>query len=121
MSSAATHAEHALKYRAVADAIRNDSTASAGEIMWLATVQAAQANGHRQDPALHPQNRRGVRNVVGRLPVTNHERVRLLDVANVTVSTLHGLAYRPADIDDRKHQSEITLARQLVDILLRQT
>ena len=119
MSSTATHADHALKYRAVAEAIRNDSTASSGEIMWLATVQAAQANGHRQDTAVHPQNRRGIRNVVGRLPVTNHERIRLLDVANVTVSNLHGIAYRPADIDDRKHQAEINLARGLVDTLLR--
>ena len=119
MSSTATHADHALKYRAVADAILKDSTASAGEIMWLATVQAAQANGHRQDPALHPQNRRGIRNVVGRLPITNHERLRLLDVADLTTTNLHGLAYRPADINERQHQAEISLADDLVKTLLR--
>lgn len=119
MSNAATHADHASIYQRVAEGLRDNSAASAGEIMWLAVVQAAQANGHRQDPAAHPQSRGGIRNVVGRLPLSNNERLLLLDVADLTASNLHGLAYRPADIDEPQHRAEISLAKSLVETLLR--
>ena len=119
MSNAATHTEEASNHLAYADTLRQDSPASAGELTWLALVQATQACGHRQDPDAHPQSRKGIRNVVGRLPVSNNERARLLDIADLTASNLHGGAYRPADIDDQTHQAEISYAKELIDILLR--
>lgn len=103
----------------MADRLRDACPASAGEIMWLAVVQAAQTSGHRQNIVSHTQTRRGIRSIVGRLPVGNRERVRLLTIANMTVTDLHGLAYRPADIDRREHRTNISLARELINALLR--
>lgn len=119
MASVATHAAHAVEYRSVAETLCIHSPASAGEIMWLAAVQAAQAVGHRQSLAGHIQSRNGIRNVIGRLPVSNNERGRLLDIANLTATNLHGLAYRPDEIDEPKHRYEIILAKDLVTSLLR--
>ena len=119
MANATTHVHHARAYRTVADTLQGISPASAGEIIWLATVQAAQAVGHRQRITTHTQSRRGIRNVVGRLPINGNERARLIDIADLTVTNLHGLAYRPDDIDELKHRAHISLARDLVDNLLR--
>ena len=119
MANATTHADHALRYRAVADTLRASSPVSAGEIMWLALVQAAQANEHRHSTATHTQSRKGIRNVVGRLPVSQREKAALLDISNMSATNLHGLAYRPADIDDRRHRAHISRASHLVEVLLR--
>ena len=119
MANTATHVEHTLRYRAIADFLHGISPASAGEIMWLAVVQATQATGHRYRITAHTQSRRGIRNVVGRLPVNNNERARLIDIADLTVINLHGLAYQPSDIDELNHRAHIRLARDLVDNLLR--
>ena len=119
MADAAIHIQHTLRYIAVAETLRDASPASAGEIMCLAVVQAAQASGHRQNIVSHTQTRNGIRNVVGRLPVSSRERVRLLTIANIAVTDLHGLAYHPADIERREHRTNINLARELVTTLLR--
>ena len=118
MADAPSHGYHARRYAAVADALRYSSPASAGELMWLALVQATQANGHQRDASDHTQSRRGIRNIVGRLPVSNNERVRLLNIANLTVTNLHGMAYRPADIDEHMHRTRIDRAKELVNILM---
>ena len=119
MANDTTHADHALMYQAVADTLRTSSPASAGEIMWLALVQAAQANGHRHSAAAHIQSRKGIRNVVGRLPIGNREKAALLDISDMAATNLHGLAYRPADINEQAHRADISRASNLVDILLR--
>ena len=119
MADAHSHAYHARRYAAIADALRYSSPASAGELVWLALVQAAQAKGYQRDTTDHTQSRRGIRNIVGRLPVNNNERVRLLNIANLVVTNLHGLAYCPVDIDERRHRTRIDLAKELVNILLR--
>ena len=119
MSDAATHAHHALRYITTADTILVTHPAAAGEIMWLAAVQAAQASGHRRNDIHHPQSRLAIRGVVGQLPVRNDERQRLLTIANLAAANLHGLAYRPADIDERQHQTDIDRAKELVNVLLR--
>lgn len=95
MADIPTHVRYALQYASAAETLRETSPASAGEIMWLAVVQAAQATGHRQNIASHTQTRRGIRNIVGRLPIGNRERVCFLNITNATVTNRHGLAYRP--------------------------
>ena len=119
MADIPVHVRFARQYAAVSESLRDTSPASAGEIMWLALVQAAHAAGHVQNIGSHTQTRRGIRNIVGRLPVGNRERIRLMTITNATATNLHGLAYRPADIDDRRHRVHISRASNLVDILLR--
>ena len=119
MADASAHIYHARRYTAIADALRDYSPASAGELIWLALVRAAQANRHQRDASAHTQSRRGIRNIVGRLPVNNRERVRLLNICDLAVTDLHGLAYRPADIDEHRHKTRIDLAKELMSTLLR--
>ena len=119
MADIPVHIRYARHYAAVSENLRDTSPASAGEIMWLALVQAAQATGHGQNIGSHAQTRRGIRNIVGRLPIGNQERTRLLNITNAAVTNLHGLAYRPVDIDDRRHRAHISRASNLVEILLR--
>lgn len=118
MADTAAHIRHALEYAQIADSLRDRSPAAAGEIIWLALVQAAQANSHRKNPEHHTQSRNGIRSVVGRLPTGNQERVRLLNITNMTVTNLHGLAYRPSEIEEPQHRVRISLARELVNALL---
>lgn len=66
MADIPVHVRYARQYAAVSANLRDTSPASAGEIMWLALVQAAQATGHGQKIAYHAQTRRGIRNIVGR-------------------------------------------------------
>ena len=119
MADAATHAHHALQYITTADSILDTHPAAAGEIMWLAAVQAAQASGHQRNDLHHPQSRRGIRSIVGQLPVSNSVSERLLSISNLTAANLHGLAYRPADIDERQHKTDIERAKELANVLLR--
>ena len=119
MADIPVHVRFARQYASVSESLRDTSPASAGEIMWLALAQAAQAAGHAQNISSHTQTRRGIRNIVGRLPIGNRERTRLLSITNAAVTNLHGLAYRPADIDNHRHQAHISRASNLVDILLR--
>ena len=119
MADIPVHVRYARQYAAVSESLRDTSPASAGEIMWLALVQAAQATGHGQNIGAHAQTRRGIRNIVGRLPIGNRDRIRLLNITNATVTNLHGLAYRPADIEDQTHRADISRASYLVGVLLR--
>ena len=119
MADIPTHIRFARQYATVSANLRDTSPASAGEIMWLALVQATQATGHGQNIGSHAQTRRGIRNIVGRLPIGNQERIRLLNITNATVTNLHGLACRPADINEQAHRADISRASNLVDILLR--
>lgn len=119
MADAAIHAHHALRFIATAEDVLHTNTAAAGEIMWLAVVQAAQASEHQRNDLHHTQSRKGIRNVVGQLPISNHVRQRLLGITNLTAANLHGLAYRPADIDEEQHQTDINRAKNLADALLR--
>lgn len=119
MADASAHIYHAQRYAAIANTLYGASPASAGELIWLALVQASHANGHQRAVSAHTQSRRGIRNIVGRLPVNNRESVRLLNICDLTVTDLHGLAYRPADIDERRHKTRIDLAKELVNTLIR--
>ena len=119
MADIPVHVRYARQYAAVAANLHDTSPASAGEIIWLALVQAAQATGHGQNIGSYAQTGRGIRNIVRRLPIGNRERIRLLNITNATVTNLHGLAYRLADIDEQAHRADIDLAGDLVTALLR--
>lgn len=119
MADAPSHACHARRYAAIADTLRYSSPASAGELVWLALVQAAQAKGHQPDASAHTQSRHGIRSIVGRLPASNNERVRPLNIVNLAITNRHGLSHQRADIDERRRQTRIDLAKELVNTLLR--
>ena len=110
------HVAYAQRYSAQARALAPTDPASAGELVWLATVQYAQALAHRHHGDHHPQTRNSIRDTIGRLRLAPEQQRQLRDLLDIVITILHGAAYRPDTIRSH-HQQHIASGYRLLAAL----
>ena len=116
MAQSNTQLLYARNYAAQIYNLQNTDRATAGELVWLATIQCAQTLAHRYDEANHPQTRNAIRDDIGRLNLPRDEQRKLRDILDLIISVLHGGAYRP-DTIQAHHQQDITQGCRLLTAL----
>ena len=119
MATPEEHAQDADECLEYADEILDRKPAIAGEAVWGAAIQAAQATIPEASLQHHAQSRKGIINAIGRSGANKQDQYDMAQTAGRAAKTLHNGFYHPRQIDPVDHQEAIDQAKLLIDHLTR--
>ena len=118
MATSRRHAADAASFVAMSEDVLHQSLAIGGEILWGATIQAAQATIQQNNNLHHAQSRNAVTQAISVSRAPKAAKPRMRRAALAAAETLHGGFYQPASINPQEHAKAVAETRLLIERLL---
>ena len=118
MAAKQQHIAKSNSYRRIAEANLNVDPDAAGELLWGAALQAAQAAHHQATGETnHTQSKNGIIDAISRSKPSLQKREEMRQAATAALN-LHVNFYHPENANPAIHHRAITATRNLIDYLI---